>query len=227
MPIPAGKVQTNRDGQPGDTVSALGKKSFLFHLLLPVTRIRPGYLAPGISVLSAMTARAVLAALDNGKMRQQAAALSENERKAVAEWLTGSKLKSTVIPENAIYSIFASDNIAVLFTIIRAGVEIWRAQDIAVPNRQVSHSSNISSLKLKWVFAFPGCYDRTKQTGNCRRLADCWQPVRRSVCHQQENMENPDGIFQRMLPFAEQSLYKNKVIQRLHILPISVRMFTQ
>ena len=42
-------------------------------------------LAPGLTIMSSMTPRAILASLNNGKMRQQGANLSEEERKAVAE----------------------------------------------------------------------------------------------------------------------------------------------
>ena len=51
---------------------------------------------PGYTILKGMTARAVLAAMDNGKMRQQAASLSEKDRQAVAEWITNSKLNQLV-----------------------------------------------------------------------------------------------------------------------------------
>src|SRR5215210_7459739 len=55
-------------------------------------------LAPSHSVMSLMTARAILTSLTNGKMRQQGANLSEEERKAVAEWITKTKIKSTTFP---------------------------------------------------------------------------------------------------------------------------------
>src|SRR5687767_7895125 len=48
-------------------------------------------MAPGISILSTMSPRAILASMNNGKMRQQAANLSEQERKEVAEWVTKRK----------------------------------------------------------------------------------------------------------------------------------------
>src|SRR5579872_4509046 len=49
-------------------------------------------LAPGYSILASMTPRAILAALDKGKMRAMAAGLSEEERRSVSEWITRSKL---------------------------------------------------------------------------------------------------------------------------------------
>src|SRR5262245_7407632 len=50
-------------------------------------------LAPSRTVLYTMTARAVLNSLQSGKMRAQAAKLSIDEKKAVAEWATQGKLK--------------------------------------------------------------------------------------------------------------------------------------
>src|SRR5579862_2485686 len=97
-PTPATVEHANRNAQPGDTTS--GKKIFITNCAA-CHRDTAGTLAPGPSILAGMTSRAVLAALDNGKMRQQGSLLSENERKAVAEWLTGNKLISTSIPANA------------------------------------------------------------------------------------------------------------------------------
>ena len=151
--IPAALRQNNREGQPGDTVSALGRKIF-YSTCYTCHKDTAGFLAPGISVLSLMTPRAVFAALVNGKMRQQAASLSENERKAVAEWVTGGKLKSTVIAENAYTA----------FSLPKHGRSIydysgWGGNITGTGHRSSQeagiNSSNISSLKLKWVFAFP------------------------------------------------------------------------
>jgi polyvinyl alcohol dehydrogenase (cytochrome) len=143
----------NGGRQPGDTIRDMGKRIF-YSTCYACHRDTAGYLAPGYSILSGMTARAVLAALDNGKMRQQAASLSENERKAVAEWLTNSKLKSTVLSENAYTS----------FSLPHHGRSVydysgWGGNLAGTGHRTMEqagiNSSNINSLKLKWVFAFP------------------------------------------------------------------------
>jgi polyvinyl alcohol dehydrogenase (cytochrome) len=146
-------IPNNRNAEPGDTTRDLGRKVF-YSTCYSCHKDTAGYLAPGHSVLSTMTARAVLAALDNGKMRQQAVSLSENERKAVAEWLTNSKLKSTVIPDNAYISFSLPHHISSIFDYSGWGGNIsgtgYRSSQQAGIN-----VSNISSLKLKWVFAFP------------------------------------------------------------------------
>src|SRR5207344_3095155 len=52
-------------------------------------------LAPGVTIMSAMTPRSIVASLKTGKMRQQGSTLSETERVAVAQWLTKTVLKTT------------------------------------------------------------------------------------------------------------------------------------
>jgi len=139
--------------QLADSLPVDGKKIF-YATCYSCHRDTAGYLAPGYSVLSAMTARAVLAALDNGKMRQQAAILSENERKAVAEWLTNSKLKSSALPDEAYipFSLHPND----LATFDYSG---WGGNNAGTGYRNAEKAgispSNVGSLKIKWVFAFP------------------------------------------------------------------------
>lgn len=151
--IPAALRQNNREGQPGDTVSALGRKIF-YSTCYTCHKDTAGFLAPGISVLSLMTPRAVFAALVNGKMRQQAASLSENERKAVAEWVTGGKLKSTVIAENAYTAFSLPKHGRSIYDYSGWGGNIT-GTGLRSSQEAGINSSNISSLKLKWVFAFP------------------------------------------------------------------------
>lgn len=149
--IPSAKTQTNVDVQTGDTLPVSGKKIFITNCAV-CHRDTTGYLAPGYTILSGMTARAVFAALDNGKMRQQGSLLSENERKAVAEWLTNSKLISATIPENAYIPFALKQN----RTYDYSG---WGGNIAGTGHRNAAlagiNSSNINSLKLKWVFSFP------------------------------------------------------------------------
>ena len=83
-----------------DSVRAMGKSAFIqacqgCHHDTINTRI------PAKIVLSTMTPRAVLAAMETGKMRIQAFALSAVQRKAIAEWITGAPLKSNDMPKTA------------------------------------------------------------------------------------------------------------------------------
>ena len=100
-----------------------------------------------------MTPRAVLAALDNGKMRVQAAKLSEQEKKAVAQWVTNTKLGDNSFPKDA-YTLF-SRAFRILCLTILDGVETWKERAIVMQHRQGYQLSTVSSLKLKWAFAFP------------------------------------------------------------------------
>ena len=138
---------------PGDTTRMLGKK--IFYTTCNIChKDSSGSLAPGYSILTSMTPRAILAALDNGKMRQQAAALSENERQAVAVWLTNADLKSTALPHDAFTSFTYRRGEHSAFDYSGwggnlAGTGFRNAEQARI------NSSNIGSLKLKWVFAFP------------------------------------------------------------------------
>ena len=73
-------VQSSKNFQqltnPGDT----GKKIF-FASCYTCHKDSTASLAPGLTIMSSMTPRAILASLNNGKMRQQGAILSEEERK--------------------------------------------------------------------------------------------------------------------------------------------------
>ena len=141
------------NGAPQDTVHALGKKVF-YGTCSACHRDSAGNLAPGHAILSAMTPRAILAALDNGKMRLQAASLSESERKAVAVWLTNSEIKTSVIPAGD-YSHFSYN----AHEPSRYDYSGWGGNLAGTGFRSREQSrisvSNIGSLKLKWVFAFP------------------------------------------------------------------------
>jgi polyvinyl alcohol dehydrogenase (cytochrome) len=110
-------------------------------------------LAPGLAIMSAMTARAILASLNNGKMRQQGAAISGEERLAVAEWITKTKIKTTIFPKEA-YTPFSFT--AGSHTFDNSG---WGNDKEGTGFRTVQQAgitpANVGSLKLKWAFAFP------------------------------------------------------------------------
>ncbi len=112
------------------------------------------HLAPGITILSLMTPRAVLAALDNGKMRLQAAGLTEEQRKDVAEWVTQGKLKTAAVPIDmqGRFPIRPDE----LSAYNHSG---WGGNAAGTGYRNAAQSkitlSNVGTLKLKWVFAFP------------------------------------------------------------------------
>jgi hypothetical protein len=86
----------NKKDEPSwmDTTSEKGRK--VFNASCSSCHKDSGLSAgPAKTILGAMTPRAVYAALMNGKMKIQAASLTESEKKAVAQWVTGGKLVET------------------------------------------------------------------------------------------------------------------------------------
>jgi polyvinyl alcohol dehydrogenase (cytochrome) len=136
-----------------DTLRAMGKRIF-YTTCYTCHKDTIGNVAPGYSVMSAMTPRAILASMDNGKMRTQAAKLNEKERKAVAEWLTNSELKSTVLPGEAYTSFSIRKNSPSVFDYSGWGGDIAGTGFRNTEQAGIS-LSNINSLQLKWAFAFP------------------------------------------------------------------------
>src|SRR5262245_37039468 len=57
--------------------------------------------APSAEAMAAMEPRVILNALNYGKMRQQAANLTEEQREAVAQYVTNKMLKAVVMPAEA------------------------------------------------------------------------------------------------------------------------------
>ena len=118
-------------------------------------------LAPGLSVLASMTPRAIYTSLSNGKMRQQGAALSEEERKKVAEWITRTSMKTTELAKDA-YTKFSPSTLVGKYD--HSG---WGNDKEGTGFRSSSQAGittqNISGLSLKWAFAFPdGTITRSK-----------------------------------------------------------------
>ena len=57
--------------------------------------------APSLEMLRFVQTRAIINTLNSGKMRQQAKALSQKERKAVAQYISHKLLRKTVMPKEA------------------------------------------------------------------------------------------------------------------------------
>ena len=73
-----------------DSTARIGKTIF-FAACYSCHRDSLNNLAPAMSILSTMTPRAVLATLEQGKMRPQALLLSKTERIAVSEWVNSNE----------------------------------------------------------------------------------------------------------------------------------------
>ena len=114
-----------------------------------------GSLAPSTGVLALMTPRAIYSALSKGKMVEQAKNLSEDQRKAVAQWITKSAFRETAIASSAFttFSLTRDD--------VQAGWNYsgWGGNLEGTGFRTTQQSGitpqNVSSLKLAWAFGFP------------------------------------------------------------------------
>ncbi|GAB4032200.1 outer membrane protein assembly factor BamB family protein [Spirosoma jeollabukense] len=109
--------------------------------------------APAYLVLAQMPPRAILAALETGKMRVQAKDMTTDQRKAIAQWITSKSLTETPIPQEA-YTSFtppAGQNL-----VHHSG---WGGNLEGTGFRSVQQAGisaeTVGKLKLKWAFAFP------------------------------------------------------------------------
>ncbi|MFI5152669.1 MAG: PQQ-binding-like beta-propeller repeat protein [Chitinophagales bacterium] len=109
---------------------------------------------PAKTILGAMTPRAVYAALMNGKMKIQAASLTESEKKAVAQWVTGGKLVETRLPDQAFMNFSLPASSTSIPVISGWGGDLKGSGFRNVQQAGIS-ITNLSTLTLKWAFAFP------------------------------------------------------------------------
>ena len=108
--------------------------------------------APGLTTLGAMTPRAVLASLEGGRMRRHGEGLTAEERRAVAEWLTGDALVETRLPSSA----FCAAPPAGAGVVHSSG---WGGGDgetgFVDAARAGLTAADLPNLELAWVFGFP------------------------------------------------------------------------
>ncbi|MVM32962.1 PQQ-binding-like beta-propeller repeat protein [Spirosoma sp. HMF4905] len=110
--------------------------------------------APGYFVLAQMPPRAILAALETGKMREQAKELTNDQRKAVAQWLASKTLKENPIPQEAYGQFSLPEGKSAL--VYHSG---WGGNLEGTGYRSAQQAgispTTVGNLKLKWSFAFP------------------------------------------------------------------------
>jgi polyvinyl alcohol dehydrogenase (cytochrome) len=136
-----------------DSVKFIGKSTFI-QTCQGCHRDTVNSRIPAKAILSSMTPKAILASLENGKMKIQAAQLTSFQRKAIAEWLTGHEIKSAKMPKTAWtkFSLPADGNPVI-------GYSGWGGDLHSTGFRNATQAGinrkNIATLKLKWAFAFP------------------------------------------------------------------------
>ena len=108
--------------------------------------------APGLTTLGAMTPRAVLSSLEGGRMRRHGEDLTADERRAVAEWLTGETLVQTRLPSSAFCASAPREG----------GVVHWSGwgggggeTGFADEARAGLTAADLPNLELAWAFGFP------------------------------------------------------------------------
>ncbi len=109
---------------------------------------------PGITLLAGMTPRAILAALDNGKMREVTANLAEDQRQAVAQFITNQVLTDNNIPRDIYTPFKIAANYNNNFDYSGWGGDP-EGTGFRTSEQAGINPSNVASLKLKWAFAFP------------------------------------------------------------------------
>jgi cytochrome c553/catechol 2,3-dioxygenase-like lactoylglutathione lyase family enzyme len=123
--------------------------------------------APRIAVLKQMTPEHVLDVLTNGSMRSNAAALSDADKRLIAEWVGGRKIDNE--------SVGAADKMTNLCsthpTVRDSSASAWNGWDAERRNTRSQTAAaagltpaQISRLQLNWAFGFPGATALYSQT---------------------------------------------------------------
>lgn len=134
-------------------VAALGKQVYTTSCS-SCHKTGAGLKAPDQLILSQMPPRAILAALATGKMREQAKALTTDQRRAVAEWLTSKKLKEILLPKEAFTEFTLPAEKKITIQQMGWGGDLEGTGFRTTQQAGIS-SATVSTLKLKWAFAFP------------------------------------------------------------------------
>lgn len=112
--------------------------------------------APPVSLLQIMSASSVLRALEHGVMQEQAAGLSADQRRLVAEYLTGAKLDQTAgaPPAPQCSAAMAAFDFNAPPKAQGWGVDLDNRRYFS-PVVAGLTAADIPKLELKWAFAFP------------------------------------------------------------------------
>lgn len=109
--------------------------------------------APGLDILNTLTPRAILAAMNNGKMKIQAEKLTIEERKAVAQWITNKVLIEQTFPDSAFMAFSLGKN---NHFFDHSG---WGGNPEGTGFRSAEQAeineTTVPTLRLKWAFSFP------------------------------------------------------------------------
>jgi polyvinyl alcohol dehydrogenase (cytochrome) len=119
----------------------------------------PAHQAPRTSVLKQMTPEHVLEVLTNGSMRSNAAALSDADKRIIAEWLGGRKIDNEAVGAAEKMTNLCSSHPPVR----ESSSSAWNGWGADLRNTRSQTAAaagltpaQVSRLQLKWAFGFPG-----------------------------------------------------------------------
>jgi polyvinyl alcohol dehydrogenase (cytochrome) len=119
----------------------------------------PGHQAPKTAVLKQMAPERILEVMTTGSMRSMAAALSDQDRRLIAEWVGGRKLDADLVgsAEKMPNRCASSPQVR------QSGAPAWNGWGVDYRNSRFQPAAaaglspgQVSRLQLKWAFGFPG-----------------------------------------------------------------------
>jgi polyvinyl alcohol dehydrogenase (cytochrome) len=125
----------------------------------------PGHQAPKTAMLKKMTPEHILDVMTTGSMRNNAAALSDQDKRLIAEWVSGRKLDS-----DSVGAAEKMPNACATHQPVReSNAPAWNGWGIDYKNTRFQHNpglspGQVSRLQLKWAFGFPGATALYSQT---------------------------------------------------------------
>jgi polyvinyl alcohol dehydrogenase (cytochrome) len=119
----------------------------------------PGHQAPPTAVLKRMTPERILEAMTTGSMRNAAAAVSDQDKRLIAEWVAGRKLDTDLIG-----AAEKMPNVCASHPQVReSNAPAWNGWGVDYRNSRFQPGAaagltpgQVSRLQLKWAFGFPG-----------------------------------------------------------------------
>ena len=119
----------------------------------------PGRQAPPTSALKRMTPEHILEVLTTGSMRSAVPALSDQDKRLIAEWVSGRKLDSDLAgAAEKMTNVCASHP-----QVRESNAPAWNGWGVDYRNSRFQSSAaaglspgQVSRLQLKWAFGFPG-----------------------------------------------------------------------
>jgi polyvinyl alcohol dehydrogenase (cytochrome) len=119
----------------------------------------PGHQAPSTAVLKRMTPERILDVMTTGSMRNAAAALSDADKRLIAEWVGGRKLDADLAG-----AAEKMPNVCASHPPVReSNAPMWNGWGVDYRNSRFQPGpaaglspGQVSRLQLKWAFGFPG-----------------------------------------------------------------------